>query len=28
MTERVKEVENFTTALYGGQAVHFIKEVA
>lgn len=28
MTERVKEVERFTVALYGGQAVHFIKEVA
>ena len=26
MTERVKEVENFTVSLYGGQAVHFIKE--
>ena len=25
MTERVKEVEHFTTALYGGQAVDFIK---
>jgi len=23
--ERVKEVEHFTTALYGGQAIHFIK---
>ncbi len=28
MTERVKEVEHFTVALYGGQAIHFIKEVA
>jgi len=28
MTDRVKEVENFTTSLYGGQAVHFIKEAA
>lgn len=26
MTERVNEVNNFTVALYGGQAVHFIKE--
>lgn len=26
MINRVKEVEFFTTALYGGQAVHFIKE--
>jgi len=25
MIERVKEVENFTVALYGGQAIHFIK---
>jgi len=28
MTNRVKEVEFFTTALYGGQAIHFIKEAA
>jgi len=28
MTERVKEVEHFTVALYGGQAIHFIKDVA
>jgi len=28
MTERVKEVEHFTTALYGGQAIHFIKEAS
>lgn len=28
MTERVKEVERFTVALYGGQAVHFIKNAA
>lgn len=28
MMERVKEVERFTVSLYGGQAVHFIKEVA
>jgi len=28
MTDRVKEVEHFTVALYGGQAIHFIKEVA
>ncbi len=27
-TQRVKEVENFKIALYGGNAVHFIKEVA
>jgi len=27
MTERVKEVEHFTVALYGGQAIHFIKSV-
>ena len=26
MTERVKEVEHFTVALYGGQAIQFIKE--
>ena len=26
-TQRVKEVENFKIALYGGNAVHFIKEV-
>jgi len=25
-TQRIKEVENFTTAIYGGQAIHFIKE--
>lgn len=28
MNERVKEVEQFTVALYGGQAVHFIKEAS
>jgi len=28
MAERVKEVEHFTVALYGGQAIHFIKEAA
>jgi len=26
MIERVKEVEHFTVALYGGQAIHFIKQ--
>lgn len=28
MVRRVKEVEFFTTALYGGQAIHFIKEAS
>lgn len=28
MDERIKEVEQFTANLYGGQAVHFIKEAA
>ena len=28
MTDRVKEVEHFTVALYGGQSIHFIKDVA
>ena len=28
MTERVKEVECFTVALYGGQAIHFIKQAS
>jgi len=28
MIERVKEVEHFTVALYGGQAVHFIKQAS
>jgi len=28
MSERVKEVEHFTVSLYGGQAIHFIKQAA
>ena len=27
MTERLQEVEKFTTALYGGQSIHFIKSI-